>query len=818
MGATSKAKGLPALPGRSQPSGSDCVRALEILGKSGNDAGEDSIASAIAAIQTAFGTRWAGFSTMPGERSSNQWVQFYDGDKASLVGLDSFGESLLDLVFGGDGEDRLTYADGVRETFPDSRLLEDFSARGLVVRRVPERDGKSGMFCWVMSADVIECSDIQLALFDVAVARVVERLRQAAGERLFLSVDDSGIFAGAANDWMWETDVSDRFTWLGSRSVLSLGVPVTELIGQRRKDLVDQAEIENEAEKWGRYDEIIVAREPLRDFRYSSVLRSGERRIFRINGLPYYGTDGTFLGYRGTASDATDFDGLQYRLAESRARKDFIISGSGSALWDWDLETGQIWFAGAWKELLQLDDDGLAQLDILERMHAEDVEAHREKLIAHFKGTTSHFQSTTRLCADDGTWRWIEFRGQAVMDETTGRAKRFVGQALDVSRLKETEAALVASERRYAMSYQATRDGVWEWDIESDVCIGTPRLFELLGMASDDGKISVNDLIQVILPEDLQAHRASLQQCISGATDTYRCEFRVRRGDGQIRHIQNRGVAIRNKDGVAMSMIGSISDVTELLEAEQELRAALDRAEYANRAKIEFLANMSHELRTPLNSIIGFSETIRDRMFGDNGARYSEYAGHVCESARHLLELINDILDVSRIEAGEMPIIESVFSPVTAMNAAARLMSRRITDRQLTFSLEAEGSFPNIRADERRLKQIFVNLIGNAVKFTDPGGVISFSCEYDPGNGLTFMVTDSGIGIPEDQFDQVMKVFGQVDGSFTRNYDGVGLGLPLSRNLAELHGGSLELRSRTGVGTTAIVKLPQWRCLTDDTE
>lgn len=814
---TGEAKDVSRLPESERRPGGDCVRALEFLARI-DSVGEVDIASAMTAVQAAFGTRWTGFAMLPGERSSNQWMQFYDGDKVSLVGLDAVGDRLLDLIARGDDPVRLAYADGASEAFPDSLLLQDYSIKGLVVRRVAERDGKARMFCWVMSEDVFECSPIQLAVFDVAVARIVERLRQAAGERLFLSVDDSGIFGATSDDWMWETDASDRLTWLSSRTAQATGIPSTELIGRRRKEFADQVEIENEAEKWSRYDEIIAAREPLRDFRYSSVLQSGERRVFRINGLPFYGADGTFLGYRGTASDATGFDGLQYRLAESRARKDFIISGSGSALWDWDVETGQIWFAGAWKELLQLDDDGLASLDIIERMHVEDAVAHREHLIEHFKGRTERFQSTSRLRGDDGNWRWIEFRGLAVRDEVSGRAKRFVGQAIDVSRLKETEAALVASERRYAMSYQATLDGVWEWDIASDVCVGTPRLFELLGLSPGDGKITAKELIQVILPEDLPAHLAAIQQCISGGTEPYRSEFRVRRGDGQVRHVQNRGVAIPDKDGMVVSMIGAVSDVTELHEAEQELRAALDRAEYANRAKIEFLANMSHELRTPLNSIIGFSETIRDRMFGDNGARYSEYAGHVCESARHLLDLINDILDVSRIEAGEMPIIESVFSPVSVMNAAARLMSRRIADRQLTFSQEAARNLPDIRADERRLKQIFVNLIGNAVKFTDPGGVISFSCEYDPGNGIAFMVTDSGIGIPDDMFDQVMKVFGQVDGSFTRNYDGVGLGLPLSRNLAELHGGSLELRSRTGVGTTAIVRLPEWRCLADRKE
>lgn len=815
MGVTGEANGFSGLPADIDPIAGDCVRALEILGRPAVGAEEVDIASAISALQAAFGTRWAGFSTMPADRSLTVWSQLYDGDKVSLVSLDALGDSFLDAVTLGE---RLVIESGASGRFQDSRLLQDFSVEGLIVRQVSDLEAQSHIFCWVMSGAAFVCSPIQLAVFDLATARIAERIRQAAGDRQFISVDDIGIFGTASDDWLWETDTQDRFTWLSPRTAQVVGVPLSEFIGRSRKELVDRAEIEHEAEKWARYDEIIAAREPLRDFRYSRVLRSGDRRIFRINGLPYYDTDGAFLGYRGTASDATGFDRLQYRLAEARARKDFIITGSGSALWDWDLETGQIWFAGAWSELLRLEDSSLASLDLIDRMHEDDRGMHREKLIAHFKGQAPQFQNTCRLRCDDGTWRWVEFRGQAVVDEATGMAKRFAGQAIDVSRLKETEAALKASERRYAMSYQATRDGVWEWDIASDICVGTPRLFELLGLDPAGDEISASELIQVILPEDLPAHRASIKQCMLGATETYRCEFRVRRGDGQVRHIQNRGVAIRDKDGLATGMIGSISDVTELHEAERDLRAALDRAEYANRAKIEFLANMSHELRTPLNSIIGFSETIRDRMFGDNAARYSEYATHVCESARHLLELINDILDVSRIEAGEMPIIESVFSPVDVMNAAARLMSRRISDRQLTFSQEAGRELPKIRADERRLKQIFVNLIGNAVKFTDPGGVISFSCEYESGRGMTFMVTDSGIGIPDDKFDQVMKVFGQVDGSFSRNYDGVGLGLPLSRNLAELHDGSLELRSRAGVGTTAIVKLPDWRCLTDDEE
>ena len=222
---------------------------------------------------------------------------------------------------------------------------------------------------------------------------------------------------------------------------------------------------------------------------------------------------------------------------------------------------------------------------------------------------------------------------------------------------------------------------------------------------------------------------------------------------------------------------------------------------------------MSHELRTPLNSIIGFSETIRDQFFGSRSEKYTEYAYYVCDSARHLLDLINDILDVSRIEAGEMPIMESDIIVSDIMASCSRLIDSRVRERRITFSQEIQEDIPVLHADERRMKQIFVNLLANAVKFTDPGGVVSFSCDYTPRKGMSFVIADTGIGIPEENLSSVMEMFRQVDGSFTRNYEGVGLGLPLSKKLAELQGGTLELRSREGVGTTAIVTLPPERCL-----
>jgi signal transduction histidine kinase len=238
------------------------------------------------------------------------------------------------------------------------------------------------------------------------------------------------------------------------------------------------------------------------------------------------------------------------------------------------------------------------------------------------------------------------------------------------------------------------------------------------------------------------------------------------------------------------------------------MRAAKEEAETANRAKSEFLANMSHELRTPLNAVLGFTEMMISKVFGPLGhPKYQEYAKHIHDSGAHLLGVINDILDLSKIEAGKLELTESRIDACELVDSICRLFGPRTTDANLTLTVGKSPKRVAIKADERMLKQMLLNLLSNACKFTPPGGHIACSISVDAA-GIAFAVSDTGIGIPANQLDRVLRPFVQVESSLSRRHEGTGLGLALVKAMAELHGGSLHLASEVGRGTTATVLFP----------
>jgi signal transduction histidine kinase len=225
---------------------------------------------------------------------------------------------------------------------------------------------------------------------------------------------------------------------------------------------------------------------------------------------------------------------------------------------------------------------------------------------------------------------------------------------------------------------------------------------------------------------------------------------------------------------------------------------------------------MSHELRTPLNAIIGFSEIIEKEMFGPIGSpRYTEYANDIHESGTHLLNLINDILDVSKAEAGKIELQESQILLADLVDASLRLILPRARESAVALTEPHVDHLPPVRADERRLKQVLINLLSNAVKFTPSGGRVSLEARLEPGRGLAIRVRDTGIGMAPEDIPRALEPFGQIDSRLARKYEGTGLGLPLSKALVELHGGKLEIESEQGMGTTVTVLLPPERIVQD---
>jgi signal transduction histidine kinase len=248
--------------------------------------------------------------------------------------------------------------------------------------------------------------------------------------------------------------------------------------------------------------------------------------------------------------------------------------------------------------------------------------------------------------------------------------------------------------------------------------------------------------------------------------------------------------------------------VTREVRAQRSLEHAKDQAEMASRAKSEFLANMSHELRTPLNAILGFAEIIRDRLLGPITDRYAEYAHDIHSSGTHLLRIINDILDLAKVEAGRLELIEEIVDIQSIVKGVTLLLRERVANAGLTLKTELPDPLLPIRADERKLKQVLMNLLSNAVKFTPSGGQIAVRASIAGARGLVIEVSDTGIGIAAEDVERALSPFGQVDSRLNRRYEGTGLGLPLARALAELHGGTLTLDSTPGQGTTVWITLP----------
>ncbi len=262
-------------------------------------------------------------------------------------------------------------------------------------------------------------------------------------------------------------------------------------------------------------------------------------------------------------------------------------------------------------------------------------------------------------------------------------------------------------------------------------------------------------------------------------------------------------------------LIDGFNNMLSQIEAREEsLRTAQRQAEMANRTKSEFLAAMSHELRTPLNAILGFSEIMKNQLMGPLGTpEYRDYASDIHDSGAHLLEVINDILDISKIEAGKLELREEQVSIKEIISKSVRLMKERAENAGLDITIDIEPDLPLLFADPRLVKQNLINLLSNATKFTPEGGHITVRAMVDDDGAIAIAVSDTGIGIAAEDIDHVLVPFGQVDSSLSRKYEGTGLGLPLVKSFIELHGGTLTIESTIGLGTTVTIRFPAERAV-----
>ncbi|MPZ10935.1 MAG: PAS domain S-box protein [Kiloniellaceae bacterium] len=376
------------------------------------------------------------------------------------------------------------------------------------------------------------------------------------------------------------------------------------------------------------------------------------------------------------------------------------------------------------------------------------------------------------------------------------------------TKLKATASALVQATTRLDDTTRLVSDWVWETDRGLVLTFVSPRVHDALGYHPREiiGR-SLNDLPEQVSPK-LQSLATSARHA------PFRdIEIAIRDRGGATLLFRLNGLPVYCPDsGSFLGYRGTAENITALRQREEALIGAKESAELANRAKTEFLANMSHELRTPLNAVIGFSEIMESELLGPLGSnQYKSYAADIHESAQHLLTLINDILDVAKIEAGAHELRDEEVDPYDVVGAVERLVTERAKRAELALTVSLPENLPRLRADERKLKQVLLNLMSNAIKFTPEGGRVALAAHRGADGTFVFEVSDTGIGIAAEDIPRAFAPFEQVDSRLSRQFEGTGLGLPLSDGFVRLHGGHLELKSQPGVGTRAIVTLPAER-------
>jgi two-component system sensor histidine kinase/response regulator len=536
------------------------------------------------------------------------------------------------------------------------------------------------------------------------------------------------------------------------------------------------------------------------DSEFRLVRPDGSIRWIRSRAFPLKTQNGEMFRVAGLAEDITERKRIDAALRKSEERFRYLVQNSSDIISLFDAEGTILYQAPSIKSLLGHRPEDRVGKNVFRDpiVHPDDIERKRAFFDAIRSQPGTAVTAEFRLRHADGSWRNIEGIGQNFLHDAT--VAGIVTNYRDITDRKRAEEELRASEERWRSLTEALPQLVWTATPDGACDYFSTQWTEYTGVP--ESRLLDWQWLEVLHPDDREPTRRFWMDSVEGR-GPYDVEYRVRRSDGEYRWFKTRGVPIRENSHIC-KWFGTCTDITDAKQAEEELRLAKEAAESANRAKDEFLANVSHEIRTPMNAILGMTELALDTPLTEDQRQYLKT---VKSAADNLLGIINDLLDFSKIEAGKLELDSGDFSLRATVGETLRALAVRAHKKGLELIYEVQSEVPDcLVGDLGRLRQVLLNLVGNAIKFTTEGEVVVRVevADDSPPDGeidLRFIVRDTGIGIPRDRQQAIFRAFEQEDSSTTRKFGGTGLGLTIASKIVELMGGQITVQSESGKGS-----------------
>ena len=538
--------------------------------------------------------------------------------------------------------------------------------------------------------------------------------------------------------------------------------------------------------------------------------------------------DGEVKGFYVVVHDITDIVESRHAFARERERLAHIIEGTNVGTWEWNVQTGEINVNERWADIIGYTLAELQPIDVetwKTRCHPDDLPTAQDLLDQHFRGDLPQYQSVTRMRHKAGHWVWVQSRGRVFTRTPQGEPEWMYGTHQDISAAKHAEEQLqqaVATLRSVLVA--ATEQSIIATDLHGTITLFNAGAEKMLGYSAHEF-VGISSPATLHLAEEVEAYGQELSQRYGYPVQGFRVfvheaerlgfenrEWTYVHKDGHHLRVQLSVNAVRDAHGGLIGYLGIAQDLTERHRQDQVLRHAKTEAEAASAAKSMFLANMSHEIRTPMNAVLGIAHLLADTPLDDD---QRQLLAKLQIAGRSLLGVINDVLDISKIEAGEMHAESVAFSPGDLLGELHQLYAPQASTKGVDMELRGADTLPAaLLGDPTRLRQVLSNLLSNAIKFTSQGRV-SLQVVQEPRTTLPhdpvwlkFSVVDTGEGISGDALENLFNPFAQADTSTTRRFGGTGLGLSIVKRLSELMGGDVGLISELGAGSTFWVRLP----------